>query len=143
MGTIILIVIAIVVFNYLRKSMATKKAAAGGYDSVISKLKAYYGTVRQHRDELGTGVVSISTYWIEMNGKVDSSSGAMSVCVRDGTNDRLEESLGMKVSTINGQRYYQFIVHVNISRTVKCEILRKLAPELKGLYPNDIILFLT
>lgn len=141
MGTIILIIIAIVAFNYLRKSMAERNAATGGYDTIISHLKAYYGTVRQNRVELGADVISISTYWISVNGKSDSSSGALSVCVTEGKNDRLAESLGMRVTTINGKRYYQFIVHINVSRTVKREILRKLAPELKKLYPNDVIQF--
>ncbi len=100
MGTILLIVIAVVIFLHLSKSSAAKKAQAGGYDNIISQLESYYATVRQYHKELGTGVISISTYWLEINGAASSSSGAMSVCLTEGTNDQLANSLGMKVSTI-------------------------------------------
>ena len=139
MGKLLFIILITVAIVYMKKNRDKKKVEAGDYDRVVLSLEGYYGVTRDNLNALGTSIISISTYWFETDGKVDTSSGAMSVCVQDGTNDNLADSLGMKVAVLEGKKHYQFMVPGRFSRTVKCEILKKLAVKLSNDYPNDLI----
>lgn len=44
-------------------------------------LEGSYADVGSHYEELGAGKISISTYWFESNGKVDTSIQCIYVCM--------------------------------------------------------------
>ena len=89
-------------YLFRKKSSDEKKVASGDLDGTINILANYYGITRSNLEALGCGgVISVSTFWFELNGSVSSSSAFMSVCVTEGTNDNLARSLGMDVKILN------------------------------------------
>lgn len=62
----------------------------------------------------------------------------MSVCLRDGVNDQLADSIGMEISVIEGTKLYQYVVRETFSKTVEREVLKKLIIELQNVYPDDV-----
>ena len=139
MRSLLFIILAIVLIVIIKKNIDKKKVASGDYDSAISQLVGYYDITRSNLEALGANIISISTYWFETDGKADSSSSFMSVCVREGTNDSLADSLGMNVSMIEGKVNYQFVVKGRFSKTTKCEIIKKVAERLRKNYSDDVI----
>lgn len=138
MSSLLFIIILIALIVIIKKNIDKKKVDSGNYDHAIAQLTGYYDTTRSNLEALGASVISISTYWFESEGKADSSSSYMSVCVREGTNDSLANSLGMNVSMIEGKMNYQFVLKGKYSRTVKREIIKKLAESLRNIYPDDV-----
>ena len=123
---------------YLKNKSDTEKVTSGNYDHLISQFKNYYELVRKDYESLGAGVIGISTYWFETDGKVDSSSAYLSVQVLDGKNDQLALSKGMDVKKIGNRVYYQYVVRAPFSRAAKKAILAKLYTELSTMYPDDL-----
>ena len=138
MGSFILLLIVGIAAFFFKKSFDRKQVESGRHDNQIQALRSYYARVRESADNLGAGVISISTYWFSVDGNIDSSSAYMSVAVQDGINDALAEAMGMKVSFMNGKTYYQYVLKVPFNRTKKRAILHRLAPMLKSDFPNDV-----
>lgn len=138
---LVVIIIAIIIFAMAKKTKDTENVTNGKRDDDINKLLMYYEATRNNVEALGANVIGISTFWFELDGKISSSSGYMSVCVNGGTNDALAKRLGMDVKTIEGEKYYQFVIRKHFSTTEKREVLRKLVSELSARYDNDAFQF--
>lgn len=133
-----LLLIAGIVFFFLKKSSDKKQVESGQNDSQIQVLRSYYARVRERANDLGAGVICVGTYFFTVDGSVDTSSAYMSVMVQDGTNDALAKSMGMDVSIMGGKTYYQYVLKAPFSRAKKKAILHRLAPMLKADFPNDV-----
>ena len=138
---IIIVVAVIVAIVLLKKKKDKDRVTSGEFDEDIKTLEKYYDVARNCLEDLGGGVIGISTYWFELEGKMSSSSGFLSVCLENGNNDSLAKSIGMDVSVIEGKKYYQFAVRKKFSITQKREILRQLAQRLASNYSKDAIQF--
>ena len=138
MNGIIEFLVFLVILVFVVKLVSKKAAENGDYDKIIQQLEFFYDRVRNYHEQLGGGVVCISTYWFEIDGRADSSSALMSVCMHNGINDELAESIGMNVSNIGGTKYYQFVPKGGFRRAQKQVIVKRLAEVLAQDYHNDI-----
>ena len=139
---IIFIIIVIIAVVYMKNSESANSIKTGGREEIVDALVTRYGRVRGYIREFGVDIVSVGTYYFELDGEVSASSRYMSVCVRSESDLGVEtaKKLNMEIMDCNVTYYYQLpLKGEGFSSAEKDAILERVASKIRTLYTNDYL----